>query len=306
MSALFTQARKEQQTDITSNNENSEAELKLKSERQSKELFAADSLPELEGDVLTVVGKMYEECIAVADKNEARAAAIYKRVMILYSHPVAIGVLSDMYFEGRIEGGQQPERAAELLRVSASLGNAAALSALGYMYEVGVGVPKDPQEAFRFDFLFLFVFPLTVLTNRLYQEAVEGGCAGAMHNLAIMYERGTQGGEEDFDMALSLFKRSAELVHDPDSMVLMGYIYERGLAKKEFEKTRGTNDWGLGIKRWGHRKAVKCYKDAMLEGDAGGSFHLVRIPTTTNYIILLMFYFHREGCMRWGKECQEV
>lgn len=177
MAALFAAARKEQEGDKSSKSNESdsnqthpmmvtmiesnesdgnqvhpmmEIERSVSSTTTNQKLFAAHSMPEWEGDVLTAVGKMYEEWIGVARKDERRAAAIYKRTMALYSHPVAIGVLSDMYFDGRVEGGAQPERAAELLRISASLGNSAALSALGYMYEVGVGVPKDDRKAFEY------------------------------------------------------------------------------------------------------------------------------------------------------------
>ena len=62
---------------------------------------------------------------------------------------------------------------AERLRLSCDDGNATACNHLGFMYENGEGVTRDPARA-----------------ASLYQQACDGGYAEACNDLGLMYRNG--------------------------------------------------------------------------------------------------------------------
>jgi TPR repeat protein len=76
------------------------------------------------------------------------------------------------------------------LRVAAAQGVAGAQFCLGYMYDEGKGLPRDPTEAARW-----------------YEEAAARGDAEAQHNLALLKWHGA-GVRKDREAALKLMDRA--------------------------------------------------------------------------------------------------
>ena len=71
--------------------------------------------------------------------------------------------------------------------------NGMAMNNLGLMYENGVGVDQDYDEAFK-----------------LFQEGANQGNPNAMTNLGFCYESG-YGVEPDIDKAVEWYKKAADL-----------------------------------------------------------------------------------------------
>ena len=74
----------------------------------------------------------------------------------------------------------------------AEQGNAKAQLALGLMYELGRGVPRDDAEAVKW-----------------YRKAAEQGYARAQNNLGLMYGEG-QGVPQDYAEAVKWYRKAAE------------------------------------------------------------------------------------------------
>lgn len=85
---------------------------------------------------------------------------------------------------------------------------------LGLMYEQGIGVGKDEQQAVVW-----------------YRKAAEQGNAFAQYNLAVLYENG-RGTAVDFALANEWY-RKASLQGDPLAIGNLGMLYIRGQGVKE-------------------------------------------------------------------------
>lgn len=83
------------------------------------------------------------------------------------------------------------ERARQFFEKGAELGHAAAANNLGWLFQHGYGVEKDPGQAARY-----------------YQEASDKGFAGAQCNLGCLYYEGI-GLDRDYMLALDYFKMAA-------------------------------------------------------------------------------------------------
>ena len=81
-------------------------------------------------------------------------------------------------------------KAANLLRQSAEQGHPEAMLHLGFVYEYGNGIPKDPSEAFRW-----------------FRKAAEQGLAPAQDRVAYCYDKGF-GVERDLDQAIAWCKKA--------------------------------------------------------------------------------------------------
>ncbi len=79
----------------------------------------------------------------------------------------------------------------EKIRIKAEEGNAKAQCDLGYMYNVGIRVEQNYEEAVKW-----------------YRKAAVQGNADAQFNLGVMYDNGT-GVEQDTDEAIRWFRRAA-------------------------------------------------------------------------------------------------
>jgi TPR repeat protein len=83
-------------------------------------------------------------------------------------------------------------RARDYFERSANLGHAAALNNLGYLYELGLGITKNPKEAFSH-----------------YLRSAEKGFAAANFNLGRLYEAGI-GVKKDLKTARKYYKTAAD------------------------------------------------------------------------------------------------
>ena len=101
------------------------------------------------------------------------------------------------------------EEAAAWLNKSADQGYAPAQHDLGWCYENGTGVPKDPVQ-----------------TARWRRKAAEQGYAPAQNNLGICYANGT-GVPKDPEQAASWYRKAAEQ-GDAPAQNNLGWRYENG------------------------------------------------------------------------------
>ena len=85
---------------------------------------------------------------------------------------------------------QDKARAADLLRQAAEQGHLEAMLHLGFVYEYGNGIAKDPGEAFRW-----------------FRKAAEQGLAPAQDRVAYCYDKGF-GVERDLDQAIAWCKKA--------------------------------------------------------------------------------------------------
>ncbi|MBN4048158.1 sel1 repeat family protein [bacterium AH-315-O15] len=94
-------------------------------------------------------------------------------------------------------------------RQRAEQGDAVAQYTLGFMYEVGTGVPQDSVEAVRW-----------------YRLAADQGHASAQVNLGVMYRTG-QGVPEDDTEAVRWTRLAADQGH-VTAQYLLGFMYDTG------------------------------------------------------------------------------
>ena len=94
---------------------------------------------------------------------------------------------------------------------AARRGIAPAQFRLGSMYEKGVGLKKDLQEA-----------------RRLYLAAADKGNAKAMHNLAVLYSEGIDG-KPEYAVATQWFRKAAAY-GVVDSQYNLAILYARGVG----------------------------------------------------------------------------
>ncbi len=102
----------------------------------------------------------------------------------------------------------------KVTRAAAEYGVPEAQLEMGYWYETGLGVPKDPVEAVRW-----------------YMKAAEQGYAEAQHNLGVMYSQG-EGVSQDKKEAVKWYTRAAEqgLTIDQYNLGVM-YYHAKGVER---------------------------------------------------------------------------
>ncbi len=101
-------------------------------------------------------------------------------------------VLAD--FQAGLEAADRGDyhTAVKEFQLSAEWGDVKARYNLGVMYQLGLGVPKDDQEAIRW-----------------YRLAAEQGDASAQFKLGVMYDKG-RGVPQDYQEAVRWYRRAAE------------------------------------------------------------------------------------------------
>lgn len=108
-----------------------------------------------------------------------------------------------------------------LYRRVSEMGYPPGMTALGFMYANGRGVPRDDAEAVR-----------------LYRRGAEGGHGRAMVNLGEMYANG-RGVARDDTEAVQLFRKAVD-IGNPDGALALASMYEtgRGVARSAAEAKR--------------------------------------------------------------------
>ncbi len=124
--------------------------------------------------------------------QEAEAAALFAQ--------------GNAYYMGE-NGTPDPEKAAELFRQAAELGNADAQNSLGYMYLHGKGVPGDAAKA-----------------EELFLQAADQGHKDALFNLGTVYRDGVNA-EPDLTKAEEMFRRAADM-GDTEALYCLGKLYQ--------------------------------------------------------------------------------
>ncbi|MGJ8628453.1 MAG: SEL1-like repeat protein [Sulfitobacter sp.] len=132
------------------------------------------------------------------DQNHAEAAALLAKIY-----------LSEFDQDVELNTQRSPERAADLLNLSATLGFAEGQYELARLYEAGLGVPKDGTVAFRW---------LLAAANQQLPKA--------QFALARAYLRGV-GTDQDTDQAIHWLTNAADNGH-PLALLSLARAYEAG------------------------------------------------------------------------------
>jgi hypothetical protein len=124
------------------------------------------------------------------------------------------------------------------LTLLAKQGDADAQNNLGYMYDLGEGVPQDYKAAFKW-----------------YTLAVEQGHAAAQYNLGYMYDLG-EGVPQDYKAAVKWYRLAAKQGY-ANAQNNLGYMYDEGTGVPQDDKA-----------------AFKWYKAAAEQGNAAAQNNL--------------------------------
>jgi hypothetical protein len=151
--------------------------------------------------------------VALAEKNFKKARAFYERASYRDYAP-AMEALGRLWALGRF--GTRDYRVARYwFEKAVALGNTAAQSDLGYLYEMGLGgVTPDFSKA-----------------HRLYKKAAEEGDSMGMNNLGWLYESGRDV-PCDYEEARRWYEKSAAL-NNPVAMRNLGELYALGRGVKQ-------------------------------------------------------------------------
>lgn len=128
-------------------------------------------------------------------------------------------LLADYYFSKRADGEQWIEKALTAYKKLANQKDAVAQMKLGYIYQHGLGVKKDPLLAIRW-----------------YKKSAQYGNVIAQYQLGEMYLLGV-GVARNVDVALKYYKKAAKQDFVP-AMLAMGYIMQ--VDKLNYQRAR---DW---------------------------------------------------------------
>lgn len=127
----------------------------------------------------------------------------------------SMGTLGLMYEKG-LGVTQDLDQAFRWLSRGAKKGDAACENNLGFLYLKGLGVKEDDDEALQW-----------------FQKAADQGLASAQSNLGLVYGRGL-GVKKDYGLALSWFKKAAEQ-DDAEAQVNLAQMLSLGEgAPKDF------------------------------------------------------------------------
>lgn len=151
------------------------------------------------------------------DQNHAEAAALLAKIY-----------LSEFDQDKKLKTQRDPERAADLLNLSATLGFAEGQYQLARLYDAGLGVPRDGKSAFRWllaagqqqhvkaQFELAGAYSKGRGTEQDLEQAVswltaaaDNGHAMALISLARAHETGN-GVEKSMPQAMDLYRRAAE------------------------------------------------------------------------------------------------
>ena len=185
------------------------------------------------------LGRFYAWGGQGVQKDAEKAASCYESALTVYrkeadqGDPHALLKLGDAY---RIGGGVPPDcnKAIQLYKKAASLGNAESMFWIGFLYEY---VDLENNDLAGYDKAVYWYKQASALEN-----------AAALHQLGEFYEVG-RGVEQDYREAFSNYEKSAFLC-DFLSQYMVGYFYEQGL--------------GVSCD---YAKAAYWYEQAILTGD---------------------------------------
>ncbi len=132
---------------------------------------------------------------------------------------------STLAFAGNVEegnrlynAGKYQEALTYFMKPDAAT-NPATMNRIGYMYDEGQGVKKDPKEAYKW-----------------YQKAAETGFPAAQFNLGLSYQYGTGGVQKNINEAVKWFLKAAEQ-NNAEAELKMGYLSVQGLGtRQDFKK----------------------------------------------------------------------
>ena len=132
-----------------------------------------------------------------------------KRLLLIALTSLSFSAYADL--KGAIANYHSQNYAAALpeLQSLASAGDKYAQSLLGFMYDIGQGVPQDYKEALKW-----------------YRLAADQGNADAQGNLGFMYHKG-QGVPQDYKEALKWFRLAADR-GNAVAQYNLGIMYEYG------------------------------------------------------------------------------
>ncbi len=190
-----------------------------------------------------MLGKMFEKGWGVA-KDDVEAARWF-RLADKYGHPSASIALEEMQIKdpGKIAKDNNSkgnlaylagnyEKAVHWYHMAAEQGYARSQDRLGFMYQHGKGVTKDPAEALRW-----------------YHKAAEQGFGHAQTELGTMYIAGEVVRQDDAE-AFRWYRKAAEQ-GNANGQLALGIMYERG---------RGVTKDKAEAARW-YRKAIEQGSD---------------------------------------------
>ncbi len=166
------------------------------------------------------------------------------------------------------------EKALEILRPLAELGESEAQVTLGIMYDYGQGVERDPKTAMKW-----------------YILAAEQGIPVVQHDVGVKYFQGT-GVEQDYLEAARWWELSAN-AGLADSQFNLGLLYYRGLGlEQDYEKaatlfTQASeqghahaqyslavmHSFGNGMRK-DYNEALKWFRESASQGVAQAQFNL--------------------------------
>ena len=131
----------------------------------------------------------------------------------------------------RLANSGDLEGAAKEYKKAAEMGNAMAQVSLGYAYQHGLGLPKDPAEG-----------------TKWYRLSAEQGYSLGQFNMGVLYRDGI-GVKQDYAEALKWFRKAADQ-GDIDALNSLGFAYEKGRAvpvdlEKAFSYYRKAAEGGL-------------------------------------------------------------
>ena len=193
------------------------------------------------------LGDRYDHGSHGLEKNSTKAAAWYQRASGL-GHVAATADLADFTLNGK--GGIQPNDATafKLFLAAAEKQHPYATHMVGWMYELGRGVPKNDKEAAVWYRKAAELGQIEALTElgrltenglgvvkdleaaaRMYAIAARGGSAQAMTFLGWFFVKGLGGLSPNYAMARQLFE-TASVLGNARADGNLGYLYEMGLG----------------------------------------------------------------------------
>lgn len=159
-------------------------------------------------------------------------------------------------------------------RKAADQGNATAQTYVGYLYEKGLGVPRDYAQALSW-----------------YRKASDQGYAPAQKNIGNLYEQGS-GLTRDYAEAMRWYRMAADQ-GNAGAQTNIGYLYEDGLGvtqdygeamrwyRKAADQGEGTAQNNIGVfydKGYGvaqdYGEAMRWYRMAAEQGNIDAEYNL--------------------------------
>ncbi len=211
-------------------------------------------------DGLLHMGRAFEHGIGTA-KDLAQARSYYQRAAALGFEPArdalkelgsgppaqtaqqARFAQGSQLYEGKDFGG-----AARIFGELANAGYAPAQMQLGYQYEFGEGLQRNPAEAAKW-----------------YRRSADQGYAAAQQNLGNLYEHGV-GVNEDWVAAATWYRKGAEQGHSRSQLAL-GRAYQ----------------FGIGVPQ-SRQMAIQWFDRAANQGDDQANYTVNQLKSSGNFI----------------------